>query len=327
MSRRTPSPSRTKSAPARPTNADPTERLQKVLAAAGIGSRRECETFIEEGRVEVDQEVVVKLGSKVDPARQQIRVDGEPLNKPQLQYFALNKPTGVISTNRDPAGRQRVTDLVPKSAGRLFNVGRLDMSSEGLILLTNDGELANRLTHPRYGVTKTYLVEVAGHPKREVLSKLRDGVYLAEGIARVVGVRIKNRRKNSTILEMILSEGRNREIRRVLARVGHKVLRLVRVAIGPVRLGDMPPGAHRKLTRDEVRALRSVATAGGSRAGDSPPRKRTRRTKATTRPVTSPSGKGTSRQGTSNKGASRPGTRKKTVTPAAQKRRRRLAKG
>jgi len=240
-----------------------------------------------------------------------------------------------------------VTDLVPKSAGRLFNVGRLDMSSEGLILLTNDGELANRLTHPRYGVTKTYLVEVAGHPKREELSKLRDGVYLAEGIARVVGVRIKNRRKNSTILEMILSEGRNREIRRVLARIGHKVLRLVRVAIGPVRLGNMPPGDHRKLTRDEVRSLRSAATAGESRAGDAPPRKRARRTKATTRPVASPSGKGTlgkgtpgkgtsrkstpgkstPRKSTSGKSASRPGTRKKTSTQTARKPRRRFAKG
>ena len=242
---------------------DAAERLQKVLAAAGIGSRRKCEQLITEGRVEVDRQVVVQLGTKVDPLRQKILVDGEPLAKPKLSYFAVNKPTGVVSTNCDPAGRPRVTDLVPPGAGRLFNVGRLDMSSEGLILLTNDGQLANQLTHPRYGVEKTYHVEVAGHPERTVLAKLRDGVYLAEGLARVVGIRIKSRRKNSTILEMVLDEGRNREIRRVLARVGHKVLRLIRIAIGPVRLGEMPPGAYRPLTRDEVRALRKAAAGQG----------------------------------------------------------------
>jgi len=233
------------------------ERLQKVLAAAGVGSRRECEQLIVDGRVEVDRSVVTELGTRVDRSHQEIRVDGEPLARPRLVYFALNKPSGVVSTARDPAGRPRVTDMVPPDAGRLFCVGRLDMASEGLILLTNDGEFADRLTHPRYGVEKTYDVQVAGHPEPSVLAVLRRGVYLAEGMARVSRVRIKSRRKQCTTLEIVLDEGRNREIRRLLAKVGHKVQRLTRVAVGPVRLGDLPSGAYRPLSRDELRSLRS----------------------------------------------------------------------
>jgi len=237
------------------------QRLQKVLAAAGLGSRRQCETLIEEGRVEVDAQVVTRLGTKVDLAGQEIRVDGETLPKPRHVYYAVHKPKGVVSTSRDPAGRPRVIDLVPQRAGRLFNVGRLDRASEGLILVTNDGDLANRLTHPRYGVEKTYHVEVAGRPDRVVLAKLKRGVRLAEGFAQVVRVRIKRHRKQSTVLEMVLDEGRNREIRRLLARVGHKVLRLTRVAVGPVRLGDLPPGSYRELTRTERKALRRSVQA------------------------------------------------------------------
>ncbi len=233
------------------------ERLQKVLAAAGVGSRRECEQLIVDGRVEVDRSVVTELGTRVDRSHQEIRVDGEPLARPRLVYYVLNKPSGVVSTARDPAGRPRVTDLVPPDAGRLFCVGRLDMASEGLILLTNDGEFADRLTHPRYGVEKTYDVQVAGHPEPSVLAVLRRGVYLAEGMARVSRVRIKNRRKQCTTLEIVLDEGRNREIRRLLAKVGHKVQCLTRVAVGPVRLGDLPSGAYRPLSRDELRSLRS----------------------------------------------------------------------
>lgn len=238
------------------------ERLQKVLAAAGIASRRECEELITEGRVEVDGEVVRELGTRVDAMRQSIHVDGEPLAKPKLVYLAVHKPEGVVSTTSDPSGRPRVIDLLPPSFGRLFNVGRLDMASEGLILVTNDGELANRLTHPRHGVEKTYHVQVAGQPTPEILKQLREGIYLAEGKAQVVGARIKSRRKQSTILEIVLAEGRNREIRRLLARVGHKVQKLVRVAVGPVRLGDMPAGAYRQLTTQEVAALRKVAGIG-----------------------------------------------------------------
>jgi 23S rRNA pseudouridine2605 synthase len=235
------------------------ERLQKVLAAAGVASRRECEQLIREGRVEVDGNVVTELGLRVDRGRQEIRVDGERLSQPKLHYFAVNKPRGVVSTARDPSGRPRVIDLLPPDLPRVFNVGRLDLHSEGLILVTNDGELANCLTHPRHGIKKTYHIQVAGHPESEVLRQLVGGVHLAEGFAHVESARIKSRRKQSTVLEVVLSEGRNREIRRLLARFGHKVQRLVRVAVGPVRLGDLPPGAVRRLTREEIQSLVSLA--------------------------------------------------------------------
>jgi 23S rRNA pseudouridine2605 synthase len=237
------------------------ERLQKVLAAAGIAGRRECEQIILEGRVEVDRQVVTKLGTKVDLRRQEIRVDGEALARPKLIYFAVNKPAGIVSTSRDQAGRPRVIDLLPPGAPRVYCVGRLDMSSEGLILVTNDGELANGLTHPSRGVEKVYHVQVAGHVDVDQLRLMRRGMHLAEGFARIKLVRVKSRRRQSTILEMILDEGRNREIRRLLARIGHKVQRLVRVAVGPVRLGDLPSGAVRPLERQEVAALRQAIEA------------------------------------------------------------------
>jgi 23S rRNA pseudouridine2605 synthase len=234
------------------------QRLQKVLAAAGIGSRRHCEELITAGRVEVDRHVVTELGTKVDPAHQEIRVDGVPLTRERLVYFLVHKPRGVVSTNSDPSGRMRVVDLV-SYPGRLFTVGRLDMSSEGLILVTNDGQLANHLTHPRYGVEKTYHAEVAGVIEREHLDRLRKGVHLAEGVARVVSAKVKHQYKNSTLLEIVLAEGRNREIRRILARVGHKVERLKRVAIGPLRLGEMVAGEVRPLDRSELRKLKQAA--------------------------------------------------------------------
>jgi 23S rRNA pseudouridine2605 synthase len=205
--------------------------LQKVLAAAGLGSRRQCEGLITAGRVEVDRRVITELGSRVDQSKQEIRVDGQMLPKPKLHYYAVHKPPGVLSTNRDPSGRRRVIDLLPGGHVRLFTIGRLDLNSEGLILVTNDGELANRLTHPR------------------------SGVHLAEGLARVEDVRIQSHHKQSSVLEMVLREGQNREIRRVLARLGHKVLRLIRIAVGPIRLGNLPPGASRPLSREEVAAL------------------------------------------------------------------------
>ena len=235
---------------------DGPQRLQKVLAAAGLGSRRQCEELISDGRVEIDRQVVTELGTKVDPDSQEVRVDGTALPKRKKVYYAVNKPTGVVSTNRDQAGRPRVIDLLPPSDNRLFTIGRLDMNSEGLILVTNDGELANRLTHPRYGVEKTYRVTVAGVPGREVLSQLRKGVHLAEGIARVSEIRIKSRHKESAVLEMVLREGRNREIRRVLAKMGHKVMRLTRTAVGPIRLAKLPLGAVRPLSRQEISALK-----------------------------------------------------------------------
>lgn len=238
----------------RPENEAAGERLQKVLAAAGHGSRRKCEELILEGRVEVDREVVTQLGTRVDPQTQEIRVDGTPLKQRRKFYYLLNKPTGVVSTNRDPEGRPRVIDLI-RSDERLFTVGRLDMFSEGLIVVTNDGELANRLTHPRYGIDKTYQVTVAGLPEWDELQKLKKGVWLAEGVARVKSLKILRRHGQSTELEIVLDEGRNREIRRVLAKIGHKVMRLKRVAMGSLRLGDLPSGVYRELTRSEIARL------------------------------------------------------------------------
>ncbi len=246
--------------PRRPAERE--RRLQTILAAAGLGSRRQCEELILAGRVEVERQVVTQLGTRVDPLRQKIRVDGIELRTPQTVWYALNKPTGVVCTNRDPGGRPRAVDLVSEARERLFTVGRLDLNSEGLLLLTNDGEMANRLTHPRYGVSKTYRVLVAGNPTPEVLSQLRRGVYLAEGVARITGVTIKRRYKKSTVLEMVLQEGRNREIRRSLARVGHKVMRLVRIATGPIRLGNLAPGEYRPLSSTEVHQLTRWAGGG-----------------------------------------------------------------
>ena len=250
-------------------------RLQKVLAAAGLGSRRSCEELISEGRVEVDRQVVKKLGTKVNPDEQEIKVDGQQIARPTLRYYILNKPAGVLCTNNDPAGRVRVLDLIG-DANHLFTIGRLDRSSEGLIIITNDGELANRIAHPSYEVSKVYLVRVAGDMRRADLAEIREGVYLSDGKAHVDSIRIKSHRKKTTDLEMVLSEGKNREIRRVLARVRHKVLMLKRVAIGPIRLADLPEGAYRELTYREVSALKKL-TKTKSRSSAGVKKKRTAR--------------------------------------------------
>lgn len=239
-------------------------RLQKILAAAGLGSRRQCEELIETGRVEVDRQLVTELGAKADPEKQEIRVDGVKLPKTRLVYFMVNKPPGIISTSSDPSGRPRVIDLVPYD-GRVFTVGRLDKSSEGLILVTNDGDLADRLTHPRYGVDKTYKVEVAGTLERKDLAPLLKGIHLAEGMARAVAAKVVRQYKHSTLLEIVLSEGRNREVRRILARIGHKVERLQRIAIGPLRLGELPLGQSRPLEREEIKALKQASRGGAAR--------------------------------------------------------------
>ena len=253
-------------------------RLQKVLATAGFGSRRECEVLIVEGRVEIDGEVADQLGTRVDAGRQQIRVDGETIPSVCHVYYLVNKPTGVVCTNRDPDGRTRVVDLVPP-LDHLFTVGRLDMASEGLILVTNDGNLANHLTHPRYGVEKVYRVHVLGNPDARALKKLRSGIHLAEGRVRVAGLRVKSRSKKMTVLEMILTEGRNREIRRMAAAIGHKVLGLKRIAMGPLRLGEVPPGAYRLLEDREIKLLqRLVSHRGkGQRSSHETSRQRTNR--------------------------------------------------
>jgi len=229
-------------------------RLQKILASAGFGSRRQCEELIEQGRVEVNG-AVARLGCKVDPVHAEIKVDGERLKSAKPVYLALFKPKGYLCTDHDQQGRARTIELIPDSFGRLFLIGRLDKESEGLILLTNDGALSERLTHPKYGVPKVYRVQVAGELTEEGVRQLREGVHLAEGFAKAANIVIKGRYKQSTILEMTLKEGMNREVRRLLARIGHKVLTLIRVAVGPVKLGKMTPGEWRKLTPSEVERL------------------------------------------------------------------------
>lgn len=241
-------------------------RLQKYLASAGIGSRRDCELLIVEGRIEVDNQVVTELGTRIDPETADVRFDGERVRAEKLQYFILNKPPGVVSTSMDPSGRTRVVDLI-SSHQRVYNVGRLDKSSEGLILVTNDGALAQVLTHPSYGIEKVYLVQVKGHPQPEDLELLKQGVHLAEGVAKVKDVEIKRRQKHSTDLRIVLDEGKNREIRRLLAKLGHKVVRLIRIAIGPIQLGALPGGAHRRLTAEEVAGVQQwIALAAEGKA-------------------------------------------------------------
>lgn len=233
-------------------------RLQRVLAAAGFGSRRASEVMIEEGRVEVDGKIVTALGTRVDPATSKIRVDGVLLRSKRRRYFAVHKPAGFVTTHRDPAGRPRVVDLVPKGE-ELFPVGRLDRASEGLILVTNDGELANQLAHPKFGVEKIYRVLVAGHPSADALEKLRQGVRLAEAWVKASRLKVVGKQHQATILEMALKEGKNREIRRMAAQIGHKVLKLRRIAFGPLRLGTLPVGAARELTAAEIVALKDAS--------------------------------------------------------------------
>ena len=189
-------------------------RLQKFLAMAGVDSRRNCEEYIRTGRVTVDSEVVIDPARSVNPLTQDIRVDSERLRKPRFRYFLVNKPKGVLCTNSDPQGRPRAVDLVPVSDQRLFTVGRLDENTEGMLLLTNDGELAQKLAHPRFEVIRRYRCHVAGIPQPETLNQLRDGMYFAEGYFKFRSVHIYKRRGQSVVLEMELQEGKNREIRR-----------------------------------------------------------------------------------------------------------------
>ena len=234
-------------------------RLQKILAAAGFGSRRQCEELIEQGRVDIDGKTVTALGTKVFPGRQEIRVDGEALPKMRPVYIALNKPKGFLCTNRDQQGRKRAIDIIPEQYGRLFPVGRLDQNSEGLLIMTNDGALAQRLTHPSYEVAKKYKVQVAGLVEPELIRDLKKGIHLAEAVVQADEVVLKSCHKQSSILEITLREGKNREIRRMLARVGHKVMQLQRIAVGPIRLGKMLPGEFRLLTKPEVEKLYQAA--------------------------------------------------------------------
>jgi len=234
------------------------ERLNKFLAHAGVGSRRHVEDLIRAGRVSVDGQPVRELGTKVDPANQRVSVDGQPIREERLVYWLVHKPRGYVCTNYDPARRPRAIDLVPHVDQRVYTVGRLDEESEGLLLLTNDGELAHRLMHPRFGIEKTYLVQVAGHPNRDDIQKLLKGIYLSDGHVSARRVKRLKNQGESSWMEIVLSEGKNREIRRMLARLGHKVMRLRRIAIGPVLLGRLISGKNRRLTGPELSRLREA---------------------------------------------------------------------
>jgi 23S rRNA pseudouridine2605 synthase len=231
------------------------ERLQKVLAAAGIGSRRACEELIAAGRVTVDGKRAT-LGDKVDAETAEIHVDGERvITNTKLVYIAMNKPRGVVSTMADERGRDAIADYLGKVDQRVFHVGRLDADSEGLLLLTNDGALAHRLMHPSYGVAKTYLAEIAGPVPRAVGRQLLKGVELDDGPARMDSFKLVDAVQRTALVEVVIHEGRKHIVRRLFEEVGHPVHRLVRTAIGPIRLGDLKPGRTRRLTNAEVAAL------------------------------------------------------------------------
>ena len=235
-------------------------RLQKLLAQSGVASRRKCEELMLDGLVEVDGEVVTRLGTKVDPRTAVIRVDGKrlPPVSPNV-YLVLNKPRGVVSTMSDPQGRRTLTDLLADRPERLFHVGRLDTDTEGLLLLTNDGDFAQRVAHPSYELEKTYVAEVDGVVDKATVRRLREGVTLEDGPVEVHSCRVVSSTKDRSIVELVIHEGRNRIVRRLLDEVGHPVRRLTRTAIGPVVLRGLKPGQLRELTRDELGTLLDAA--------------------------------------------------------------------
>ncbi len=238
------------------TDDDGLVRLQKLLAQSGVASRRKCEELMLEGEVEVDGEVVTRLGTKVDPRTAVIRVSGQRL--PPISehvYLVLNKPRGVVSTMSDPEGRRHLGDVVADRPERLFHVGRLDTDTSGLLLLTNDGDFAQKMAHPSYEVDKTYVAEVDGHVSKDTVATLLAGVELDDGPVRPTRVRIVAATREKSIVELVIHEGRNRIVRRLLDHLGHPVRKLTRTELGPVRLGSLPAGELRDLTLDELGAL------------------------------------------------------------------------
>lgn len=231
------------------------ERLQKILARAGYGSRRACEELIEQSRVEVNGEIVVEQGLRVDPEHDEIKVDGLTVATQSYQFFSLNKPAGVVSTMEDNEGRQCLGDYVTNRETRLFHVGRLDTETEGVILLTNHGELAHRLTHPKYGVKKVYLAHIVGPIPRDLGKQLKDGIQLEDGYARADHFRVVEQTGKNYLVEVTLHEGRKHIVRRMLAEAGFPVDKLVRVAFGPITLGDQKSGWLRRLSNTEVGML------------------------------------------------------------------------
>lgn len=228
-------------------------RLQKVLAQAGVASRRRAEELMATGRVEVNGEIVTRMGVRVDPTIDVIRVDGRRLPPPsEHAYVMLNKPRGVVCSMRDEQGRPDLSGIVGHRAERLFHVGRLDTDTSGLLIMTNDGDLANKLAHPSYEVTKTYVALVEGSVGPGVAAQLKTGVELEDGLAAADRFVVKDRNRGRSLVELDLHSGRNRIVRRLLAHVGHPVVELTRIALGPLKIGDLAAGAMRDLTRDEL---------------------------------------------------------------------------
>ncbi len=252
------------------------ERLNKFLAHAGVGSRRHCDTLIAAGRVTVNGKRVVDLATKVDPAVHKVTVDGEAVKTERPVYWVVNKPVGYLCTNHDPSQRPLALDLIPHVDQRVYTVGRLDEASEGMLLMTNDGDLAHKLMHPRFQIEKTYVVLVAGKPSVNDIQKLLEGVWLSDGKVRAKNVRRMKPQGESTWLRVVLCEGKNREIRRMLAKLGHKVLKLKRIAIGPVLLDKLPKGKSRKLSLPELEKLRALVKAGGTKRQETGDRRQER---------------------------------------------------
>lgn len=240
------------------------ERLQKILAAGGRGSRRSCEELILQGRVTVDGKVVTQLGTKADPERQKILCDGEAVRPERKLYFLINKPQGYVSTNDDEQGRPRVVDLLPMHGERLFTVGRLDADTEGLLIVTNDGDFAQRVAHPRYGVTKTYRANVRGEVSNFAKQELMAGVWVAGHRCSATWVKVLKKGRHDSQVEVTMHEGRNREVRRMLARIGHPVVHLRRVRIGPLEDHVLKLGHVRRLEETEVQALLEASSTAAS---------------------------------------------------------------
>ena len=237
-------------------NSESAVRLQKVLSHAGVASRRAAEEMIAEGRVSVDGQVVTELGTRVDPRSAIIHVDGQRVpTAPDVRVLALNKPRGVVTTMSDERGRPCIGDLLTGIPERVFHVGRLDADTEGLLLLTNDGELANRLAHPRYEIAKTYRATVRGSMGRHALRALTEGIELDDGPIRCDSARVIQRLPDRTMVEVVLHSGRNRIVRRMFDALDHPVIDLVRTRVGPIRLGQQPPGAVRELIGAELGSL------------------------------------------------------------------------
>ena len=236
------------------------QRLQKVLAAAGVDSRRKCEELILDGQVRVNRKVVDELPAFVDPDKDIITVYGKKIRIARKVYFLLNKPKGVICTNSDPRGRKKAIDLV-RTGERIFCVGRLDAETTGLIILTNDSELTNKLTHPRYGIAKTYAVRIKGQITGEQVEKLKKGIWLAEGKTGRASVKILKRRHNESSVEIIIRQGLNRQVRRMLAKVGMPVKSLARTRLGRLTIRGLGVGKSRPLTKAEVAYLKKATSA------------------------------------------------------------------